>query len=247
MGQLGAVVFDVDGTLVDSERHGHRPAFNAAFAEAGLPYEWDEDVYGALLDVPGGRRRIHEFLVGEGHADEEAGALAARLHTRKTEIFRGLAVAGRIPARPGAKRLLDELAAAGVTVAVATTGRRVWVEPLLDRLFGLARFTTVVAGDDVPALKPDPSAYVAVLDRLAAPADAVVVVEDSDNGVAAAAAAGLACLAVVNDYTAGQDLPGAGLVVDGFGRPGRAQVLAGPSEALDDGAVTVATLRRLTR
>ncbi|HVL98720.1 MAG TPA: HAD-IA family hydrolase [Egibacteraceae bacterium] len=240
-----AVVFDVDGTLVDSERHGHRVAFNAAFADAGLPHRWNEDRYGRLLAVPGGERRIREFLLGEGYPAPEAEELAARLHAHKTALFRDLAAQGRIPARPGTERLLDELAEAGTPVAVATTGSRAWVEPLLDRLFGLSRFVTVVAGDDVPALKPAPAAYHAVLDRLGEPADAVVAIEDSANGVAAARKAGVACLAVVNDYTAGDDLEGAALVVDRFGEPGRARVLAGPSDALERGAVTLGTLRRL--
>lgn len=240
-----AVVFDVDGTLVDSERHGHRLAFNAAFAEAGLDYEWDEEHYGRLLATPGGRRRIHEFLVAQGYTATDADELAGRLHARKTAHFRDLAAAGRIPPRPGVQRLLDELTQAEIPVAVATTGRREWVEPLIDHLFRSARFTTVVTGDDVTALKPDPSAYLETLQRLGLPAGEVVVVEDSANGVAAATKAGLSCLAVVNDYTRDEDFPGAALVVDGFGAPGRARVLAGPVDALDDGAVTVSTLRRL--
>lgn len=243
----GAVVFDVDGTLVDSERHGHRPAFNDAFAEAALPYRWSEDAYADLVTVPGGRRRIREFLVGQGHPPEEADALAARLHQRKTEIFKDLAASGRIPARPGVARLLDELADAGVPLGVATTGSRVWVEPLLDHLFGLARFETVVSGDDVPALKPDPSVYREVLRRLGAAPETVVVVEDSEAGVTAAVGAGLPCLAVVNDYTAEHDCDGAALVVDGFGGPGRARVLDGPDDLLDGGMVTVWTLGRLAQ
>ncbi|MEX0659336.1 MAG: HAD-IA family hydrolase [Egibacteraceae bacterium] len=241
------MVFDVDGTLVDSERHGHRPAFNDAFAEAALPYRWSEDAYADLVTTPGGRRRIREFLVGQGHPAEEAAALAVELHQRKTEIFMDLATAGRIPPRPGVARLLDELADAGVPLGVATTGSRVWVEPLLDHLFGLARFETVVAGDDVSALKPDPSVYREVLRRLGAAVGSVVVVEDSHAGVTAAVGAGLPCLAVVNDYTTGQDCGGAALVVDGFGGPGRARVLDGPDDLLDEGMVTVSTLGRLTQ
>lgn len=240
-----AVVFDVDGTLVDSERHGHRLAFNAAFAEAGLPYAWGEEEYGRLLAIPGGRRRIAAFLVRQGHDQAEADERAGRLHARKTELFCERAAAGDIPPRPGVVRLLDELAAARVPLGVATTGSRVWVEPLLDRLFGMSRFAAVVAGDDVAVLKPDPAAYLEVVDRLAAPVAGVVAVEDSANGVAAATGAGLACLAVVNDYTFGQDVGGAALVVDGFGRPGRARVLAGSDEALEDGAVTLATVQHL--
>ena len=243
--RLAAVVFDVDGTLVDSERHGHRVAFNTAFAEQGLGYEWDEEGYGRLLDVSGGRQRIHHFLVQQGHPPDEAAALAAGLHARKTDLFRDLAVSGRIPARDGVCRLLDEVSDAGLPVAVATTGRRVWVEPLLQELFGGSRFAVVVTGDDVPALKPDPAAYEVVLERLGASAEDVVAVEDSAHGVAAAVGAGVPCLGVVNGYTAGQELTGAALVVDGFGAPGRARVLTGPPDALDAGAVTVETLRRV--
>lgn len=242
------MVFDVDGTLVDSERHGHRVAFNSAFAEEGLDYAWDEERYGQLLAIPGGRRRIRHFLEEAGHTSEDAAALAARLHKRKTDLFRDLAVAGRIPARDGVHRLLGEIAATGMPLAVATTGRRVWVEPLLRRLFGEGRFAVVVTGDDVPALKPHPAAYEVALERLGSRAGTVVAVEDSAHGVAAAVGAGLACLGIVNAYTADQDLSGAALVVDGFGAPGRARVLSGPDDALESGAVTVETLRRvLTR
>lgn len=241
-----AVVFDVDGTLVDSERHGHRVAFNEAFAEAGLPYRWDEELYGELLAVSGGRRRLHHYLTEQGHTPAaEIDTLATRLHEDKTERFRTLAAEGHIPARPGVERLLDELAAAGVTLAVASTGQRTWVEPLLDRLFGLDRFACVVGGEDVSRLKPDPEAYQEALRQLGASPEQVVAVEDSAKGVAAAVDAGLVCLDVVNDYTRAEVPEGAALVVDGFGNPGRVRVLRGRAEALDDGAVTASTLGRL--
>ncbi|HLJ09292.1 MAG TPA: HAD-IA family hydrolase, partial [Acidimicrobiia bacterium] len=217
MGSLRAVIFDVDGTLVDSERHGHRVAFNRAFAEFGLPYEWDEPTYGRLLAVTGGQRRLHAYLAERGVDGPARDDLVPRLHARKTELFVGLAAAGEVPARPGAVRLLDELGGAGVTVAVATTGSRAWVRPLLDRHFGPGRFAAVVTGDDCPRRKPEPDAYLAALDALGVDPDAAVAVEDSDNGVRAARAAGLAVAVVTNDYTAGQALPGAAVVLDGFG------------------------------
>lgn len=232
-----AVIFDVDGLLVDSERDGHRVAFNEAFAAHGLPYHWDEDHYGELLATTGGERRLHRFLTGQGHPEDEAAALAKALHGTKTETFRELCVRGRIPPRPGVQRLLDELEHAGVALAVATTGTRSWVEPLLEHAFGLDRFAVVLTGTEVTDRKPDPAVYHAALDRLGlGPAD-VVALEDSANGLAAARAAEVPCLIVTNDYTAGQDFGGAWLVVDAFGEPGRARVRAGPARAVGEGAV----------
>ena len=211
-----AVIFDVDGTLVDSERDGHRVAFNGAFAAAGLPYRWDPQEYGRLLHITGGRRRIAAFLESHGHSAPEAARLAGQLHAGKTQRFRDLIRLGRIPPRPGAVELLGELRAAGLRLAVATTGTRTWVEPLLDALFGPGVFAVVVTGSEVSALKPDPAAYLEALARLGVPAGHAVAVEDSQNGLRAALAAGLRCVVVTNDYTRGQDFTGASAVLSGF-------------------------------
>ncbi|MEU4290638.1 HAD-IA family hydrolase [Kribbella sp. NPDC026596] len=218
MNRLAAVVFDVDGTLVDSERDGHRVAFNAAFEEAGLPDRWDITTYGGLLRITGGARRLAFWFENAGRSSGEARVLAKRLHTRKTAIMRDLIAAGQIQARPGVHRLLDELDAGGVPMHVATTGTRAWVEPLLDRVFG-PRFQTVVTGTEVTDLKPSPAAYQEVLRRTGCPVDRTVAVEDSQNGVRAAVAAGLRCVAAHNDYTKDDDLSGAALIADGLDDP----------------------------
>ncbi len=225
--RLAAAVFDVDGTLVDSERDGHRVAFNAAFAAAGLPYRWDVEEYGQLLHITGGRRRLAAFLEQRGHRSEEAAALAARLHADKTARFRDLVEQGHIRARPGVPELIAELAEAGVTLAVATTGTREWVEPLLDRLFGPGTFTVVVTGTEVPTLKPDPAVYVETLARLGVSPDQTLAVEDSANGLRAALGAGVPCVVVANSYTRGQDFAGALAVLDGFRGHEGVGVLAG--------------------
>jgi HAD superfamily hydrolase (TIGR01509 family) len=244
--ELRAVIFDVDGTLVDSERDGHRVAFNLAFAEFGLPYSWDEDLYGRLLDVTGGQRRLHRYLAEQGMPAAEREPLVPRLHVRKSELFFALALDGKVPARPGAVRLLDSLADAGVTVAVATTGSRSWVEPLLDKHFGLDRFTVVVTGDDTADRKPHPEAYVLALRLLGVEAGSAVAIEDSDNGVQSACGAGVPVLAVTNDYTAAQDLTAAAVVADGFGLPGApASVAYDPRGLMTDGLVDLGTLRRI--
>jgi HAD superfamily hydrolase (TIGR01509 family) len=218
MSRVTAVVFDVDGTLVDSERDGHRVAFNAAFDEAGLPDRWDVPTYGRLLAITGGARRLASWFESTGRTADEARRLAEKLHTRKTELMRELIEDGRIQARPGVHRLLDELEAAEIPAHVATTGTRAWVEPLLERVFG-PRFQVVVTGTDVSDLKPSPAAYLEVLRRTGTAAAGTVAVEDSANGVNAAVAAGLRCVAAYNSYTRDDDLSGATLVAGGLDDP----------------------------
>lgn len=240
-----AVVFDVDGTLVDSERYGHRVAFNLAFEEFGLPYFWGEAEYGALLRTTGGQRRIEGYLAAQGVEDERA-ALAAALHERKTAIMTGLIEEGRISARPGVTRLLADLAGAGSVLAVATTGSRGWVERVLARSTPDATFAVMVTGSDVEARKPDPEAFVQAVAQLGLSASDVVAVEDSAEGLASARGAGLRCAVVVNGYTEDHDLTGADLVLDGFGQSGDpARVLADPRQTGCAGILDVVTLARL--
>ncbi|MFN2389578.1 MAG: HAD-IA family hydrolase [Actinomycetota bacterium] len=216
MPELDAVLFDVDGTLVDSERHGHRIAFNRAFEDAGLPYRWDEDPYGELLKITGGKERLTYYLTGEGMARAEIERVVPALHERKNEVFLELVEAGRIPARPGAPELVDALEESGVTLAIVTTGSPEWVKPLVDRLYGLERFAVAITAEEAPNKKPDPSAYHTALERLGLDPGRAVAIEDSRQGLRAAKAAGLRCVVVPNDYTRHQDLDAADLLVDGF-------------------------------
>jgi HAD superfamily hydrolase (TIGR01509 family) len=218
MPRLQAVIFDVDGTLVDSERDGHRVAFNEAFQEAGLPDRWDVATYGRLLEVAGGAERLAFWFQSTGRPADEACELAQRLHKRKTEIMRRLVDQGRVQARPGAHRLVDELEANGIPMHVATTGARSWVEPLLNRVFG-ERFHTVLTATEVPELKPSPAVYREVLRLTGCPPVGTIAVEDSANGVKAAVAAGLRCLAAYNEYTRSGDLSGTDLVAAGLDDP----------------------------
>ena len=211
---LSVVVFDVDGTLAETERDGHRPAFNRAFADHRLPYHWDVAEYGRLLQITGGRRRLQRYLTERGRADAEQ--LAAELHATKTALFRAWVRSGPVRARPGVTELISDLRSAGVRLAVATTGRRAWVAPLLARLFDTDLFAAVVTGDDVEHLKPAPDLYLRALGKLGVRATDALAIEDSPNGLASARAAGLACLVVPSVYNRTAEFPGAAAVVDEF-------------------------------
>jgi HAD superfamily hydrolase (TIGR01509 family) len=222
---LEAVIFDLDGTLVDSEQYGHRVAFNDAFEAFDLPDRWTPQRYRDLLATTGGQRRLFGWLSGPESSyfdrpEAERREMAASLHRWKTDRVEAMAAAGAIPARPGVTDWLDQLSAADVRVAVATTGSRQWAVPLLDKAFGGDRFEVVVAGDDVTRRKPDPEAYLLALDRLGVDRSAAVAVEDSGPGWESARNARLTCVVVANDETnlatvSGPD--GAPLIVDGFG------------------------------
>ncbi|CAN5743900.1 HAD family hydrolase [soil metagenome] len=215
---LEAVIFDVDGTLADTERHGHLPAFNAAFAEHGLDIVWDADEYGQLLTITGGRRRIAADLRARGFT-ETADNIAAAVHRTKTKLFRDRILTHGIPPRPGLVDLIAGLHDAGIRTAVATTGTRAWVEPLLQHIVGDGAMDAVVTGDDVHDLKPHPEVYLRALEGLGLSAKNALAVEDSAIGLQAARAAGLATVVVTNEYTVGHEFPGAAAVLARFDGP----------------------------
>ncbi|TAL84557.1 MAG: HAD family hydrolase [Rhodanobacter sp.] len=205
---LKALIWDVDGTLAETERDGHRLAFNQAFAECGLPWHWGVAEYGGLLRVAGGFERLLAYM--DERTDLAAGSdarrrLAGEIHRSKNRHYANLVAQGALVARPGVMRLLGECREQGIAQAVATTTSRSNVEALFPHLFGASwqsLFAAVVCAEDAPRKKPDPQVYRLALERLGCTPATVIAIEDSPAGLAAARAAGVACLVTPSSYFA---------------------------------------------
>lgn len=224
--ELKALIFDVDGTLADTERDGHRVAFNQAFLDAGLDWHWDVATYGQLLKVTGGKERIRYFINTFRPAIDAGVELVnfiLALHQSKTRHFVTLLQSGAIPLRPGVERLLNEARAAGLRLAIATTTTPENVTALLTATLGeesISWFDVIAAGDDVPEKKPAPDIYLYALQELGLKASECLAFEDSDNGLLSSTGAGLTTIVTVNGYTREQDFSAAAMVLERLDEPG---------------------------
>ncbi|MFO1338564.1 MAG: HAD-IA family hydrolase [Burkholderiaceae bacterium] len=205
---LQALLWDVDGTLAETERDGHRVAFNQAFEALAVPRRWSEADYGRLLAVTGGRERLLHDMAQQPWAPADASErarLAERLHRLKNERYADIVARAALPLREGVRELLDECACSGVRLAIVTTTSRANVQALLTAHFGLgwrAGFDAVVCGEDVADKKPSPQAYVAALRALGLRGDQALAIEDSPAGVAAAHGAGVPVVVTRSHYFA---------------------------------------------
>jgi HAD superfamily hydrolase (TIGR01509 family) len=226
---LQALIFDCDGVLVDTERDGHRVAFNRAFARRGLSVAWDIPLYGELLQVAGGKERMRHYFQTTAWPQEvtDRDAFIREMHQRKTDCFMEIITSGQLPLRPGVARLVDEAIAAGVTLAVCSTSNERAVTQVVEKLLGperRARFAAILAGDVVSQKKPDPEIYTLAAQQLGLDPQRCVVVEDSRNGLLAARAAGMHCVVTTNGYTEHEDFSQADLVVSELGDVPQVQV-----------------------
>ncbi|POH64217.1 haloacid dehalogenase [Cryobacterium zongtaii] len=237
---MPALIFDCDGVLADTERDGHLPAFNQTFDEFVVPVHWSDADYAEKVRIGGGKERMRSILTPDvarelGLPEDPAAWDETILawHHRKTAIYTERVAAGVLPARPGIRRLTEEAAAAGWTLAVASTSAEASVRAVLTHAVGpdLAAGFHVFAGDIVPAKKPAPDIYLYALRELGVDPSETLVIEDSENGLRAALAAGLATVVTVSSYTADEDFDGAALVVSSLGDPAgpTAEILADPA------------------
>jgi len=220
------LLFDCDGVLADTEHDGHLAAFNAAFAESGFGVSWTAEVYAKKLLIGGGKERIASLLTPEFVSERRLPAaasaqrqLVARLHARKTELFSDIVESGALPTRPGVRRLVEEASAAGWRLAVASTSAEASVRAVLKQALGAqtaGRFS-VFAGDAVAAKKPDPAIYRLALGTLEP--GVALAIEDSRNGLLAAAGAGVPCIITVSRFTGDEDFTEAALVLSDLGDP----------------------------
>lgn len=242
---LAALIFDVDGTLSETEE-AHRKAFNQAFAEAGLEWSWDQALYRELLKVTGGKERIRHFI--ETRANGELGrpdldGWIAALHRQKTDIYTAMVDSGAVALRPGVAALLEAAHRSGIRLAIATTTSLPNVESLLASTLGDGwrdMFEVIAAGDQVARKKPAPDVFKLALQRLGLCASGCLALEDSANGLASARGAGLETVITVSAYTSGDRFDHALAVVDDLAAlAGSARGTAG------EGAAIVAALARL--
>jgi HAD superfamily hydrolase (TIGR01509 family) len=214
--QARALIFDVDGTLAETEEV-HRRAFNEAFVKTGLDWCWERAIYKELLQVAGGKERIRAFDQVQGGPQHLSDGQVAELHRTKTTIYGELIASGGCPLRPGIASLLGAARRRGQRLAIATTTSRDNIDVLLTAALGkdwADRFVAIVAGDEVPNKKPAPDVYLEVLSRLKLPGSECVAIEDSGNGLVAASLAGIPVLISRSAYFRDDDFSAALLAVD---------------------------------
>ena len=221
---LKAIIFDMDGTLADTEEI-HRQAFNAAFDEFNIPCHWNQELYKKLLHISGGRERISQYLTEQNLIENKTNSisnLTVNLHKRKSEIYRQRLVDGHVGLRPGVGRLIDEAIQNNIVLAIATSSSMNNVETLLKSTLGndaLKLFNTIVTADIVEEKKPSPAVFSYALEQLGLHPECCIAIEDTYNGNKAALAAGIETVITTHMFTTDDNFEGASLVVNQLGDP----------------------------
>ncbi len=214
-----AIIFDVDGTLAETEET-HRRAFNRAFKGAGLPWSWDQDLYRKLLAVTGGKERIRHFVEhygAEGAPQQDLDGFIRTLHAEKTTAYTQMVNDGDIELRPGVEETIASAIRHGYRLAIATTTTPANLDALLEATLGdigQGLFEVICAGDSVPNKKPAPDVYFKALEELDLPGSSCVAIEDSRNGLLSACAAGITTIVTPSIYTCDENFEEAALVIE---------------------------------
>jgi len=218
MSKLKAVFFDQDGVIIDTEKDGHRVAFNRAFKEFGLDFKWEPVYYHKLLKVGGGKERIKYYLDNLKYKGEEyqknPDNFIKKIHLRKTEIFVELLMSGKLPLRPGIRRLMEEINNRGLFLGICTTSNEKAALAVGKYMLNGIKTDMILAGDIVKNKKPDPEIYKMALAKSGISPENAFVVEDSRIGVLAGKAAGISVIATLNEYTKDEDVSSADIIVD---------------------------------
>lgn len=246
MSEIKALFFDMDGVIIDTERDGHRVAFNSAFKQFGYGFSWDEHRYHQLLQIAGGKERMRHYFNEESLFSELSAAemtqLLIDLHHCKTSIFLEMIAAGSLPLRPGIKRFMGEAMERGLDLCLCTTSTEKSARTVVETMLPEIEFNHILAGDIVTKKKPDPAIYNLALQKTGHSPEQCIVIEDSAIGVRAAKAAGIRVIATTNGYTEDEDLSTADIIVSTLGDPGgESGVLKNPLDRLDfDGVLRLA-------
>lgn len=223
MNEIKAVFFDQDGVIIDTERDGHRVAFNQTFKDFGFDFEWGVDYYHELLQIAGGKERMKHHLntkgFGKEHDPDQIDDLIQRMHKHKTEAFVELIESGHLPLRPGIKRFMKEINEKGLIMGVCTTSNEKAANAVAKGVLADIKFDFILAGDIVSKKKPDPEIYNLALQKSGLKPEECLVIEDSRNGVLAARAAEMFVVATTNPYTEKEDLSDAHIIVTCLGDP----------------------------
>jgi HAD superfamily hydrolase (TIGR01509 family) len=245
MAEIKAFFFDQDGVIIDTEKDGHRVAFNRTFKKHGFDFEWSVDEYHELLQISGGKERMAHYLHTRGFGKEiepgEEADIIQRLHHDKTDEIISMLEKNELPLRPGIHRFMKEINQRGHVLAVCTTSNQRAAQAVVDGMLPDIRFDFILAGDMVSKKKPDPEIYLTAMNKAGLTPEECVVVEDSENGVTAGKAAGMHVVATTNFYTEKEDLSRADIVVSCLGEPDgeKGELRAGGIGLAFDGVLTV--------
>jgi HAD superfamily hydrolase (TIGR01509 family) len=250
--KIQALLFDCDGVLAETERDGHRVAYNLAMRELGVEAEWSEEEYGELVLISGGKERLKHYFnkYPSRFPSDKYSALIQNIYLKKTDIFKSMANNGSLPPRSGIARIFREAHENGLLLFVCSTSHQESVEALLSHNYGkecLAWFTKLYCGDVVASKKPAPDIYLLAKDEFKLDANRCFVIEDSRNGLLAARGAGMHCLITQSFYTVDEDFSEADITTTCLGDPGgeQSRILKSSRPIPDRGYVTIDDLNTL--